>query len=77
MAAREESKSKMFLRRSQADKISGILSVFCMAKEEEQKIFFTWINILDVEKEKEITKIKIKICILVLKTILLISLCVC
>lgn len=67
----------MFLRRSQAGKVSGILSVFCMAKEEEEKIFFTWINILDVDKEKEITKIKIKIYILVLKTILLISQCVC
>ena len=77
MAARDRIKDQMFLRRSQANKISGILSVFCMAKEEEEKIFFTWINILDVDKEKEITKIKIKICILVLKTILLISLCVC
>lgn len=46
-----------------------------MAKEEEEKIFFTWINILDVDKEKEITKIKIKTYILVSKTINL-SVCV-
>lgn len=57
---REKENPKGFLEKVKLIKSQDIVCYLC-GKRRGEKIFFTWINILDVDRDEEITKIKIKI----------------